>query len=99
MNYWLIKSDPETYAWEDFEKAKTEVWDGVRNYAARNHMKNMKKGDVCLFYHSQKNPSIVGLATIAKEHYPDPTIDDDTWVAVDIKLKKKKARVKQHQAK
>ncbi len=84
MNYWLIKSEPNTYSWDDFIKLGRDHWDGVRNYAARNNMKEMKVGDLALFYHSVHNPSVVGIAKVAKEHYPDPTTDDDRWVVVDF---------------
>ena len=85
MQYWLMKSEPYKYSWDDLKKDKTTFWDGVRNYSARNNMKEMKKGDLAFFYHSNKGLEIVGVAEIIKEHYPDPTIDDDRWVAVDIK--------------
>lgn len=84
MNYWLIKSEPGAYSWEDLEKDKRTYWDGVRNYAARNNLKSMKKGDLCLFYHSVNEKSVVGIAKVVKEHYQDPTTDDDRWVAVDV---------------
>ena len=85
MNYWLVKSEPFKYSWEQFLKDKKTFWDGVRNYAARNHLKAMKKGDEVFFYHSNEGLEIVGIAKVAKEHYPDPTADDDTWVVVDLK--------------
>jgi predicted RNA-binding protein with PUA-like domain len=92
MNYWLIKSEPEKYAWEKFEKDKKTFWDGVRNYAARNNLRAMKKGDLVFFYHSNEGLEIVGIAKVVKEHYQDPTSDDPNWVAVDFapykKLKK-----------
>ncbi len=84
MNYWLIKSEPIKYSWEKFTADKKAVWDGVRNYAARNNLKAMKKGDHCLFYHSNEGLNIVGIAKVVKEHYPDPTADTDTWVCVDV---------------
>jgi predicted RNA-binding protein with PUA-like domain len=86
MQYWLIKSEPETYSLEDLIKENIGRWDGVRNYAARNNLKAMQLGDMCLFYHSVKNPAVVGLCTVVKEHYPDPTSDSDAWVAVDVKF-------------
>lgn len=89
MNYWLVKSEPFKYSWDNLVKDGSTFWDGVRNYAARNHMKNMKKGDQVLYYHSNEGKEIVGYAEIIKEHYQDPTIDDDRWVAVDIKPVKK----------
>ena len=85
MAYWLIKSEPSTYSWEQLVKDKQTVWDGVRNYAARNHLKAMKKGDEMFFYHSNEGVEIVGIAKVAKEYYPDPTAGDDTWVVVDVK--------------
>ncbi|MCB9261315.1 MAG: EVE domain-containing protein [Flavobacteriales bacterium] len=85
MNYWLIKSEPHKYSWEQFEKDGKTFWDGVRNYAARNNMRDMKLGDQCLFYHSNEGKEIVGIAEVERESYPDPTINDETWVAVDVK--------------
>ena len=89
MSYWLIKSEPSTYSWEQFEKDKLTFWDGVRNYAARLHLRAMKKGDECFFYHSNEGLEIVGIAKVVKEAYQDPTTDDDAWVAVDVKPVKK----------
>jgi predicted RNA-binding protein with PUA-like domain len=85
MNYWLVKSEPFKYSWEQFLNDGKTVWDGVRNYAARINLKEMKKGDKALFYHSNEGLCIVGIAEVLKEAYPDPTIDDDRWVAVDLK--------------
>ncbi len=85
---WLVKSDPETYGWKELVKDKTTSWDGVRNYAARNHMKSMKKGDAVLFYHSGNESAVVGTATVNKEFYRDPTADDDTWSSVELKSSK-----------
>lgn len=88
MNYWLIKSDPETYSFERMKKEKRTFWDGVRNYAARNHLKAMKKGDLCFFYESMNGePSIVGIVKVAKEHYQDPTTTEG-WVWVDVEYVK-----------
>lgn len=84
MNYWLMKSEPGAYSWDDLEKDGKTYWDGVRNYQARNFMKDMKVGDLALFYHSVNDKCAVGIAKIVKEHYQDPTIEDDRWVAVDI---------------
>lgn len=84
MNYWLIKSEPYKYSWQQLLQDKKTCWDGVRNYAARNNLKAMKKGDLLLFYHSNEGLEIVGIATVVKEYYPDPTADDATWVAVDV---------------
>lgn len=89
MAYWLVKSEPFKYSWEQFEKDGQTFWDGVRNYAARNFLKEMKKGDEVLFYHSNEGLEIVGVAKVVKEHYPDPTTDEDAWVAVDLKPQKR----------
>jgi predicted RNA-binding protein with PUA-like domain len=89
MAYWLVKSEPSTYSWEKLEKDKRTTWDGVRNYAARIHLKAMKKGDQVLFYHSNEGLDIVGIAKVAREFYQDPTTDDDAWVAVDLEPYKK----------
>jgi len=85
MAYWLVKSEPSKYGYEQLEKDKHTFWDGVRNYAARNHLKSMKKGDQVLFYHSNEGLEIVGIAKVAKEAYQDPTTDEDAWVVVDLK--------------
>jgi predicted RNA-binding protein with PUA-like domain len=89
MNYWLIKSEPFKYSWEQFEKDGKTFWDGVRNYAARNNLKAMKKGDLLLWYHSNEGLEIVGIAKLVKEYYQDPTTEDEAWVVVDIKPHKK----------
>ncbi|WP_153801132.1 EVE domain-containing protein [Foetidibacter luteolus] len=89
MAYWLVKSEPFKYSWQQFEKDKQTFWDGVRNYAARNNLKAMKKGDEVLFYHSNEGLEIVGIAKVAKEHYQDPTTEEDAWVVVDLKPYKK----------
>ena len=89
MAYWLVKSEPTVYSWEQFEKDGKTFWDGVRNYAARLHLKGMKKGDEVLYYHSNAGLEIVGIAKVIKEFYQDPTTDDDAWVAVDLKAVKK----------
>lgn len=90
MNHWLLKSEPGTFSWDDLVRDKKTGWDGVRNFQARNNLKAMKKGDLAFFYHSMEGKSIVGIAKITKEHYPDPK--DNEWVAVEIapvkKLKK-----------
>jgi predicted RNA-binding protein with PUA-like domain len=88
MAYWLVKSEPHTYSWEQLLKDKKTMWEGVRNYAARNHLKAMKKGDEALFYHSNQGMEIVGVATVVKEFYPDPTTTETAWVVVDIKPQK-----------
>lgn len=89
MAYWLIKSEPFTYSWEQFVKDKETFWDGVRNYAARNNLKAMKKDDEVFFYHSNEGVEIVGIAKVTKEAYQDPTTDDERWVAVNFAPKKK----------
>lgn len=88
MAYWLVKSEPSVYSWEQLEKDKQTMWDGVRNYAARLHLKGMKKGDEVLYYHSNEGTAIVGIAKVAKEFYQDPTTTDE-WVVVDLKPFKK----------
>ena len=87
--YWLVKSEPSVYGWEQLVKDKQTAWTGVRNYAARLHLNSMKKGDAVLFYHSNEGTDIVGIAKVVKESYQDPTTDDERWVAVDIKAHKK----------
>lgn len=89
MNYWLVKSEPFKYSWEQFVKDGSTMWDGVRNYAARNNLRAMKKGDLVLWYHSNEGMEIVGIAKVGKEFYHDPTTDDDAWVVVDLKPHKK----------
>ena len=84
MAYWLVKSEPFKYSWEQFEKDKETYWDGVRNYAARNFLKEMKKGDQVLYYHSNEGLEIVGIAKVTKEFYQDPTTEEDAWVVVDL---------------
>ena len=88
MHYWLVKSDPDTYGWDEMVSDQTTFWDGVRNYAARNHMRNMKKGDQVLFYHSQTDKEVVGITKVSKEAYQDPTTDDERWSAVDLSVVK-----------
>ena len=87
MNYWLVKSEPDTYSWDDLVKDKKTVWDGVRNFQARNNLKSMKKGDSVLFYHSNEGKEIVGISKVAKEGYPEPK--DNDWIAVDLVPDKK----------
>ena len=86
MNYWLIKSEPSTWSWEDQIKEKTTMWDGVRNYQARNNLIAMKKNDHCFFYHSVKEKKILGIVRVIKEHYLDPTDKTNRFVAVDVKF-------------
>lgn len=85
MAHWLVKSEPVKYSWEQFEKDKQTTWDGVRNYAARNNLRDMKKGDELFFYHSNEGLEIVGIAKVAKEAYQDPTTEEEAWVVVDLK--------------
>ncbi|TWI80256.1 putative RNA-binding protein with PUA-like domain [Lacibacter cauensis] len=85
MAHWLIKSEPFKYSWDQFVKDKQTFWDGVRNYAARNNLRDMKKGDEAFFYHSNEGLEIVGIAKVVKESYQDPTTDEDAWVVVDFK--------------
>ena len=89
VNYWLLKSEPSTWSWEDQVKAGTEMWDGVRNYQARNNLMNMKKKDLCFFYHSVSEKSIIGIVEVVKEHYPDPTDKTGKFVVTDLRTKKK----------
>ena len=85
MNHWLVKSEPVKYSWNKFLQEGKTFWDGVRNYQARNNLKEMKKGDLVLFYHSNEGMEVVGIAKVVKEHYQDPTTEDTNWVAVDLK--------------
>lgn len=89
MKYWLVKSEPFKYSWEQFEKDKLAVWDGVRNYQARNNLRLMEKGDLALFYHSNEGLCIVGIAKVVKTAYQDPTTEDPNWVSVNLKPFKK----------
>ena len=84
MNYWLVKSEPFKYSWDQFVKDKKTVWDGVRNYQARNNLQAMKTGDLVLFYHSNEGMCVVGIAKVMKEAYNDPTTDDLRWFVVDL---------------
>ncbi len=84
MNYWLVKSEPFVYSWDDFTAAGVAVWEGVRNYQARNNLRSMQLGDMVLFYHSNEGMCVVGLARVSKEHYPDPTTDDPRWSVVEL---------------
>lgn len=85
MAYWLVKSEPFKYSWDQLVKDGQTHWDGVRNYAARNNLRNMKKGDLVLFYHSNEGLEIVGITKVVKESYQDPTTDDEAWIVVDLK--------------
>jgi predicted RNA-binding protein with PUA-like domain len=85
MAYWLIKSEPFKYSWDQFVADGSTFWDGVRNYAARNNLRSMKKGDLAFFYHSNEGLEIVGIAKVVKESYQDPTTDETAWLVVDFK--------------
>ncbi|MCU0369645.1 MAG: EVE domain-containing protein [Cyclobacteriaceae bacterium] len=87
MKYWLMKTEPSTFSWDDLVRDKKTVWDGVRNYQARNNLKEMKKGDMALIYHSMDDKSVIGIAQITREHFADPK--DAVWEAVEIKPLKK----------
>ena len=90
MNYWIIKSEPDVYSWDKFVSEGKSVWDGVRNYQARNNLKAMQEGDLALFYHSNIGKEIVGIAQVSHVHYPDPTIPEDPrWVVCEFKPFKK----------
>lgn len=84
-NCWMVKQEPEVYSWSDFVNDGRTDWSGVRNYQARNNLREMKSGDRVLFYHSGKDKAVVGIAEVVKTAYPDPTADDPQWVAVDLK--------------
>jgi predicted RNA-binding protein with PUA-like domain len=86
MNYWLIKSEPDAFSLADFVTEKTTVWNGVRNYTARNYLKTMQLGDMCLFYRSVVKPAVVATCKVVKEFYQDPTTDLTAWVAVEVEL-------------
>lgn len=87
--YWLIKSEPYKYSWDHLVREKVGMWDGVRNYGARNNLRAMKKGDLALFYHSNEGKEVVGVAEVVKEHYPDPTATSGDWSVVDFRPVKK----------
>ena len=89
MKYWLLKSEPDAWSWNNQAKEGASMWDGVRNYQARNNLKEMKKNDLCFFYHSVTERSIVGIVKVVKEYYPDPTDKTDRFVVVDVKATKK----------
>jgi len=92
MSYWLVKSEPEAYAWSQLLKDGVTAWTGVRNFAARNHLRAMKSGDPVFFYHSGEAKSVVGLARIVKEAYPDPTATEGDWSCVDLAPEKALAK-------
>ncbi len=85
LSYWLVKSEPYKYSWDDLVKDGSTYWDGVRNYMARNNLQAMKRNDLVLYYHSNEGKDVVGVAQVVKESYPDPTTDDERWVVVDVK--------------
>jgi predicted RNA-binding protein with PUA-like domain len=89
---WLVKQEPEDYSWDDLVRDRKTQWSGVRNFQARNNLRQMNVGDAVLFYHSGKEKSVVGIAEVAKAAYPDPTADDASWIAVDIKPVKRLSR-------
>lgn len=86
MNYWLIKSEPETFSLAHFRAEKVTVWYGVRNYTARNNLRTMQLGDICVFYRSVTKPAAIALAKVVRENYQDPTTEETAWVAVDVEL-------------
>lgn len=89
MKYWLVKQEPESYSFDDFSKDKKTDWTGVRNYQARNFLRDMKKGDDVLFYHSGGEKAVVGFASVSKAAFQDPTTDEEAWIAVELKAGKK----------
>ena len=88
MNYWLLKSEPSTWSWDDQVKEGSSMWDGVRNYQARNNLIKMTKGDLCFFYHSVKEKSVIGIVKVTKESYPDPTDKTGKFVVVEVEVVK-----------
>ncbi len=84
MNYWLVKSEPYEYSYQDLEREGRTMWEGVRNYAARNHLRAMKEGDLVLYYHSRKGLEVVGISKVVREAYPDPTAEKGDWSVVDL---------------
>ena len=82
--HWLVKSEPSAYSWSDLVRDGHTAWTGVRNFQARNNLRAMKKGDLVLFYHSVTDPSVVGISTVLKEAYPDPTAKEGDWSCVDL---------------
>jgi predicted RNA-binding protein with PUA-like domain len=85
MAHWLVKSEPSSYSWDKFQKDGSATWDGVRNYAARNNLRSMKKNDEVMFYHSNEGMEIVGIGKVSKEAFQDPTTDEEAWLAVELK--------------
>ena len=92
MKYWLLKSEPVAWSWDNQVNEGASMWDGVRNYQARNNLKEMRKNDLCFFYHSVTEKSVVGIVKVVKEHYPDPTDKTERFVVVDVKATKKLKR-------
>ncbi|GAA4314459.1 EVE domain-containing protein [Nibribacter koreensis] len=92
MKYWLVKSEPDKYAWSDLERDGHTTWDGVRNFQARNNLQQMQVGDLVMYYHSVSEKAIVGVAKVAKEAYQDPTTPETQWVAVTLSPEKALAR-------
>ena len=90
MNYWLVKQEPEKYSFDDLLKDGKTIWDGVRNYQARNNLREMKRGDKVLFYHSVSEKAVVGISEVSRENFPDPT--DEKWIAVELKPLEKFAK-------
>ena len=86
--FWLLKSEPSNWSWEDQIRYKSTIWDGVRNYQARNNLMKMKKGDLCFFYHSVMEKQIVGIVEVCKEYYQDPTDKTNKFVVVNVKVEK-----------
>ena len=89
MKYWLLKSEPDTWSWDDQVKEGPSMWEGVRNYQARNNLMKMKRGDLCFFYHSVSEKKIIGIVEVVKEYYRDPTDETEKFVVVDVKVKYK----------
>ena len=89
INYWLLKSEPDAWSWEDQVKEGSSMWEGVRNYQARNNLKKMKKNDLCFFYHSVTERSVIGIVKVVKEYYLDPTDKTERFVVVDVKATRK----------
>jgi predicted RNA-binding protein with PUA-like domain len=92
MNYWLLKTEPSTFSWDELESKKHAMWDGVRNYQARNNLRKMKVGEKTFIYHSGNNPGIIGIAEVVKEFYPDPTAKEGDWSVIEIKPVRKLKR-------
>lgn len=88
MNYWLVKSEPDVYSYDQLVADGSTRWDGVRNYQARNNLRAMQQGDICLYYHSNIGLSVVGIARVSKEHFPDPTAEKGDWSAVELEALK-----------